>query len=75
MQADADDLEVITTGKSRLEVNPKGDHFEVDRALAESGCEQLSVEVIPHPANATAWGSAWAHPCMVRLSERALGWA
>jgi hypothetical protein len=34
-KADPDDVEVITTGKSRLEVNPKGDHFEVEEVLKD----------------------------------------
>jgi hypothetical protein len=34
-KADPDDMEVITTGKSRLEVNPKGDHFEVEEVLKD----------------------------------------
>jgi hypothetical protein len=33
--ADPDDMEVITTGKSRLEINPKGDHFEVEEVLKD----------------------------------------
>lgn len=33
--ADPDDMEVITTGKSRLEINPKGDHFEVEEVLRD----------------------------------------
>jgi hypothetical protein len=34
-KADEDDMEVINTGKSRLEVNKAGDHFEVEEVLRD----------------------------------------
>jgi hypothetical protein len=34
-KADPDDMEVITTGKSRLEINKAGDHFEVEEVLKD----------------------------------------
>ena len=34
-KGDPDDMEVITTGKSRLEVNAAGDHFEVEEVLKD----------------------------------------
>ncbi len=34
-KADEDDLRVITTGKPNLEVNKKGDHFEVELVLQD----------------------------------------
>src|SRR5438445_7501666 len=34
-KADEDDMEVINTGKSRLEVNKAGDHFEVEEVLKD----------------------------------------
>jgi hypothetical protein len=33
--ADEDDLRVVNTGKPNLEVNPKGDHFEVEEPLRD----------------------------------------
>jgi hypothetical protein len=40
-KADPDDMEVITTGKSRLEVNPKGDHFEVEEVLKDTSGDTI----------------------------------
>lgn len=34
-KADQDDMEVINTGKSRLEINKAGDHFEVEEVLKD----------------------------------------
>jgi hypothetical protein len=34
-KADEDDMRVINTGKSNLEVNPKGDRFEVELVLQD----------------------------------------
>ncbi len=34
-KADEDDLRVVRTGKSNLEVNPKGDRFEVELVLQD----------------------------------------
>src|SRR5271165_2822006 len=34
-KADEDDMRVITSGKSNLEVNEKGDHFEAEVALRD----------------------------------------
>jgi hypothetical protein len=34
-KADEDDMEVINTGKSRLEINKAGDHFEVEEVLKD----------------------------------------
>jgi len=35
-KADEDDLRVINTGKTNLEVNEKGDHFEVELVLQDT---------------------------------------
>jgi hypothetical protein len=35
-KADEDDLRVINTGKTNLEVNQKGDHFEVELVLQDT---------------------------------------
>ena len=40
-KADEDDLRVIHTGKANLEVNEKGNHFEVEMAIHDSSKKLL----------------------------------
>jgi hypothetical protein len=40
-KADEDDLRVINTGKSNLEVNAKGDHFEVELVLQDTSGKNI----------------------------------
>jgi len=40
-KADEDDLRVINTGKTNLEVNAKGDHFEVELVLEDASGKNI----------------------------------
>ena len=40
-KADEDDLRVINTGKTNLEVNAKGDHFEVELVLEDAAGKNI----------------------------------
>jgi hypothetical protein len=50
--ADADDLQVITSGQSKLEVNKAGDRFEVETPLKDVGGETIGALGVVFPYHA-----------------------